>query len=132
MRSTDHRLPGTATAPAVLELSDSIWLPVIALHDETHDLRTYRVARPMGFDFQPGQSVRVDVPVRGKPHTCRVSISSAPESTAWVEISVKRRGAAARGAARAFAKRRVPAVGADGGQRPLSERAEPPGPEWRS
>jgi formate dehydrogenase gamma subunit len=96
VRSMDQHRIEAAASPAALGLSDSIWLPVLALHDETRDIRTIRVARPMGFDFQPGQSVRVDVPVRGKPHTSRASISSAPESTAWVEISVKRRGIVSR------------------------------------
>jgi formate dehydrogenase gamma subunit len=82
--------------PAAPALSDALWVPVLSILEETHDVRTFRLARPMGFDFQAGQSLRVDVPVGTEHLTCRCSISSAPETTAWFEVTVKQGDRASR------------------------------------
>ena len=66
--------------------------PVLATLDETADIRTFRLLRPEGFTFQPGQFLNVRVKVDGKPLVRCYSISSAPESSGYLEISVKRQG----------------------------------------
>lgn len=67
-------------------------VPVLAVLDETDDIRTFRLARPDGFDFQAGQFLTVRVQVDGKPLARCYSISSGPEATGYLEISVKRQG----------------------------------------
>ncbi|HET9271667.1 MAG TPA: iron-sulfur cluster-binding domain-containing protein [Vicinamibacterales bacterium] len=66
--------------------------PVLAALDETADVKTLRVARPAGFDFEPGQFVPVRVTVDGRPHVRCYSISSAPQAAGYLEISVRRQG----------------------------------------
>lgn len=65
---------------------------VLATIDQTEDIRTFRMRRPKGFDFQPGQFLSVQVPVDGKPLIRCYSISSAPQDRDALEISVKRQG----------------------------------------
>lgn len=67
-------------------------LPVIGVVDETADIRTFRVARPDGFDFQAGQFIAVRVRIDQKDHVRCYSISSSPEAPGYLEISVKRQG----------------------------------------
>jgi formate dehydrogenase gamma subunit len=69
-------------------------VPVIAIVDQTHDIRSFHLARPRGFDFQAGQHLTVAVSVDGQRVSRCFSISSAPESGGYLEISVKRRGLA--------------------------------------
>ena len=85
---------GEPTAPVlgVTELADVVLLPVIATFDQTRDIRTFRLARPRGFDFQAGQFLTVTVRINARRMIRRYSISSAPESTDHLEISVKRQG----------------------------------------
>ncbi len=66
--------------------------PVIAVHDETASIRTFRIARPEGFTFEAGQFLTVQVQVDGAPHVRCYSISSAPEATGYLEIAVRRQG----------------------------------------
>lgn len=77
---------------AVTELADVVLLPVIAVFDQTHDIRTFRLARPRGFDFQAGQHLTLSIKINLKRMIRRYSISSAPESADYLEISVKRQG----------------------------------------
>jgi ferredoxin-NADP reductase len=65
---------------------------VLAVLDEASDIRTFRFARPSGFEFEPGQFVAVRVRADGKDHVRCYSISSAPEVRGYLEISVKRQG----------------------------------------
>ena len=85
---------GEPLAPvlAVTELADVVLLPVIATFDQTRDIRTFRLARPRGFDFQAGQFLTVTVRINAKRMVRRYSICSAPESADHLEISVKRQG----------------------------------------
>ena len=69
-------------------------IPVLAILDQAPDIRTIRMARPRGFDFQAGQSLTVAMRIDGKWTTERYPICSGPESFAFLEISVKRNGAA--------------------------------------
>lgn len=67
---------------------------VLAVVDETPEIRTFRLERPEGFDFRPGQFLMVRVPVNGKDEARCYSISSAPEASGYLEISVRRQGRA--------------------------------------
>jgi ferredoxin-NADP reductase len=69
-----------------------VQVPVLAVVDETADIKTIRVARPKGFDFEAGQFVTVRVRVDGKDYARCYSISSAPAVREYLEISVKRQG----------------------------------------
>jgi ferredoxin-NADP reductase len=84
----DPRRPGAATPAAAAFVST----PVLAVLDETADIKTFRMARPAGFDFAPGQFVPVRVAVDGRPHVRCYSISSAPQTAGYLEISVRRQG----------------------------------------
>lgn len=65
---------------------------VLAVLDEADEIKTLRLARPDGFDFTPGQFVAVKVHIDGKPHVRCYSISSAPHTRGYLEISVRRQG----------------------------------------
>ncbi|MGE3958987.1 MAG: 2Fe-2S iron-sulfur cluster-binding protein [Vicinamibacterales bacterium] len=67
-------------------------VPVLAVVNETPEVSTFRLGRPAGFAFVPGQFVTVRLAVDGREMTRCYSISSAPESTAYLEISVRRQG----------------------------------------
>jgi formate dehydrogenase gamma subunit len=82
----------TPSGLAVTNPVNLVSIPVIAVFDQTEDIRTFRLARPRGFDFQAGQYLTVSIPIDGKAVTRRYSISSAPESADYLEISVKRQG----------------------------------------
>lgn len=71
-------------------------LPVLAVLDETSDIRTFRLLRPDGFAFEPGQFLMVRLLIEGKPVVRCYSISSAPEATGYLEISVKGQGLVSR------------------------------------
>jgi len=66
---------------------------VLGVADQTDDIRTFRLERPRGFDFKPGQFLTVQVRLGGKPMVRCYSICSPPESKNFLEISVKRQGA---------------------------------------
>jgi ferredoxin-NADP reductase len=82
-------VPRPARAPAPRGF---VPLPVLAVIDETPDIRTFRLARPEGFDFKAGQFLPVRLRVDGEDHVRCYSISSAPHVSGFVEISVKRQG----------------------------------------
>lgn len=67
-------------------------VPVLAVIDEAVDVRTFRFARPDGFDFVPGQFLTVRVRVDGRDHARCYSISSPPEARGLLDITVKRQG----------------------------------------
>ncbi len=66
--------------------------PVLAVFDETPEIRTFRLARPEGYEFRAGQFITVQIQLDGRPVTRCYSISSAPQSRGYLEISVKRQG----------------------------------------
>jgi glycine betaine catabolism B len=66
--------------------------PVLAVFEETSDIRTFRIARPEKFDFVAGQFLPVRVKVDGRDHVRCYSISSSPSARGYLEISVKRQG----------------------------------------
>jgi ferredoxin-NADP reductase len=65
---------------------------VVAVMDEASDIRTFRFARPAGFEFVAGQFLPVRLRIDGRDQVRCYSISSAPESRGYLEISVKRQG----------------------------------------
>lgn len=84
--------PTPAPAPATARPTGFVTTPVLAIFDETSDIRTFRMARPEGFDFVAGQFLTVGVQINGQRVARCYSISSAPEATGYLEISVKRQG----------------------------------------
>jgi len=81
-----------ALTPGARGASTFIATPVLAVVDETPDIRTFRLKRPDAFMYEAGQFVPVRVKIDGKDHVRCYSISSAPEATGYIEISVKRQG----------------------------------------
>jgi ferredoxin-NADP reductase len=67
-------------------------LRVLDARDESSTIRTFRLARPPGFDFVAGQFLTVQVELGGRRHVRCYSISSAPEVRDHLEISVRRQG----------------------------------------
>jgi ferredoxin-NADP reductase len=65
---------------------------VLAVLDEASEIKTFRLARPHGFEFTAGQFVPVRVSIGGKPHVRCYSISSSPDARGYIEISVRRQG----------------------------------------
>lgn len=68
---------------------------VLAAFDETPEIRTFRLTRPEGFAFEPGQFLIVRVEIDGKTLSRCYSICSAP-SAGYLEISVRRQGTVSR------------------------------------
>ncbi|MEQ1907816.1 MAG: iron-sulfur cluster-binding domain-containing protein, partial [Vicinamibacterales bacterium] len=66
--------------------------PVLAVIQESDDIKTIRLQRPQGFHFKPGQFLPVRIRVDGKELVRCYSISSSPSSEGFLEISVKRQG----------------------------------------
>lgn len=66
--------------------------PVLAVFDETPDIRTFRLGRPDGFEFTAGQFLTVRMRTDGREQVRCYSISSAPGAQGHLEISVKRIG----------------------------------------
>lgn len=91
------------TSPAKGASKGFVSAPVLSALDETRDIRTLRLARPEGFDFQPGQFLTVRVRSDGRELVRCYSISSPPEASGYLEISVKKQGAVS-GALHACAK----------------------------
>ena len=85
-RSIASGAPAPRSAPAFAPAA------VLAVFDETPEIRTFRVARPEGFEFRPGQFLTVRVQIDGKAVTRCYSISSAPSARGYLEISVRRQG----------------------------------------
>lgn len=82
--------PGKETKPSGTR--DFVSTPVLAILVETSEIRTFRVARPPGFEFSAGQFVMVRVDVDGRPLVRCYSISSSPATRGYLEISVRRQG----------------------------------------
>lgn len=83
--------PASAHAPAAAP-TGFVTAPVLGVFRETPDITTFRLARPAGFAFKAGQFLTVRIKIDGKPVVRCYSVSSAPESTGYLEISVKRQG----------------------------------------
>ncbi len=84
--------PPAPAARPIAAPRDFVPLPVLAVVDESPTIRTFRLARPSGFDFVAGQFLTVRIQADGQPLVRCYSISSAPEASGYLEISVKRQG----------------------------------------
>jgi ferredoxin-NADP reductase len=84
--------PTARPAAAVSKPKGFVQVPVLAVLEESEDIRTFRFARPEGFDFVAGQFLTVRVKVDGRDHVRCYSISSVPAASGYLEISVKRQG----------------------------------------
>lgn len=82
----------SAVAPPATTPRGFVQAPVIAVIDETLTIKTIRLARPEGFEFEAGQFVTLRVRVDGKDYARCYSISSAPDVRGYLEISVRRQG----------------------------------------
>jgi len=90
---TARPTPGkqTSTKPSA-PVGGFIQVPVIGVFPETDDIRTFRMARPEGFSFASGQFTSVRINIDGQPVVRCYTISSAPQSAGYFEISVKKQG----------------------------------------
>jgi len=84
--SVERRTPDTTRSGGFVQA------PVLAVFDETADIKTFRLARPEGFDFVAGQFLPIRVRIDGREHVRCYSLSSAPSAPGYMEISVKRQG----------------------------------------
>ena len=84
--------PARAAESPAVEPGGFSQTPVLAVLEEATDIKTFRLARPRGFDYVAGQFVPVRVSIGGKPHVRCYSISSSPDSRGYIEISVRRQG----------------------------------------
>ncbi len=117
----------TARAIEVSRLGELVPARVIAIFDQADEIRTFRIERPAGFDFRAGQYLTVEIEAAGRRLTRHYSISSAPETAEYLEISIKREGLASRTlhstiGVDSFLSVRRPAGGfvyPDGDERPL-------------
>ncbi len=81
-RAAPLRVPPAAFTPAA----------ILAVVEESPDVRTFRIARPPDLTLRAGQFLTVRVQIDGAPHTRCYSISSAPATPGFLEITVKRQG----------------------------------------
>lgn len=81
-----------AARPAPARSIPTATLRVLDVRRETDEIRTFRLERPPGFEFQPGQYLTVVLPVGGKLVSRCYSICSAPHEHRHLEISVRRQG----------------------------------------
>jgi len=86
--------PGAALPGKPGPSSGFVPVKVHSVVDETPEIRTFRMERPRGFEFRAGQFLMVRVPAGGKEEVRCYSISSAPEASGYLEISVRRQGRA--------------------------------------
>jgi ferredoxin-NADP reductase len=92
-RSTHPSAPSSANEPKAAGTNRFEATSVLAVLDEADAIKTFRLLRPDGFDFYAGQFVPIRVRIDGKPHVRCYSVSSAPETRGYLEISVRRQGA---------------------------------------
>jgi ferredoxin-NADP reductase len=67
-------------------------LRVLEARAECSTIRTLRLSRPPGFEFEAGQFLTVQIEVGGRQHVRCYSISSSPHERDHLEISVRRQG----------------------------------------
>ena len=69
-------------------------LKIVRIFDETHDVKTFRLASPDGgplpFDYVAGQYLNLALTIDGKRVNRSYTIASSPTRNAYCEISVKR------------------------------------------
>lgn len=89
---TGASAPARGIAQTARQPREFVQTPVMAVFEETPDIRTFRLARPEGFEFKAGQFLTVRLRAEGREHVRCYSISSPPSARGHLEISVKRIG----------------------------------------
>jgi ferredoxin-NADP reductase len=84
--------PASVPSPVHPRPRGFLEVPVLATFNETSDIKTIRLRRPEGFEFEAGQFIAVRTRVDGKDVSRCYSVSSAPDIRGYFEISVKRQG----------------------------------------
>lgn len=85
-------LPARTSRTADARPKGFVQTPVLSVITESTDIKTFRLARPDGFDFTPGQFLTVRLRVDGREVVRCYSLSSAPAARGYLEISVRRQG----------------------------------------
>jgi ferredoxin-NADP reductase len=88
------RLLRTANSPrpSGRRATPTTTLRVLGVRRETDEIRMFRLERPEGFAFRPGQYLTVVVPVEGRLVSRCYSICSSPAEPRHLEIAVRRQG----------------------------------------
>jgi ferredoxin-NADP reductase len=86
------RAVASAVVPAVRPARGFVLTPVLAIIDEAPDIRTFRFARPEGFEFTSGQFLTIRVQADGRDLVRCYSLSSSPSARGYLDITVKRQG----------------------------------------
>jgi ferredoxin-NADP reductase len=81
-----------ASKPPASRPKGFVAVRVLHVFDETREIRTFRLAKPEGFDYTPGQFITVRVQVEGGQRVRCYSISSSPHVSGYLEFSVRRQG----------------------------------------
>lgn len=89
--------PAPTAAPKAVRSTDVrpkgfVQTPILSVITESPGIKTFRLARPDGFDFTPGQFLTVRVRNDGKDVVRCYSISSPPAARGYLEISVRKQG----------------------------------------
>jgi ferredoxin-NADP reductase len=91
-RANTALAPTSPPAPAAALARAPIAVPVLAVFDETPEIKTFHLQRPEHFEFLAGQFLTVRLQIDGKAVQRAYSISSPPHARGYLEISVKRIG----------------------------------------
>ena len=83
---------GTTRTATVSRPRGFVQTPVLAVIDEAPDVRTFRLARPEGFEFTAGQFLTIRVRADGRDLVRCYSLSSSPAARGYLDITVKRQG----------------------------------------
>ncbi|WP_135613156.1 FAD-binding oxidoreductase [Methanococcoides sp. AM1] len=66
--------------------------PIIEVIQQTHDVKSFRIDRPDGFDYKAGQYFFVSIPVNGEVQRKPFTISSSPTEKGFLEFTKKLTG----------------------------------------
>ena len=100
--SASVNTPNTDSLPVASPISQKMGKPftgqmkIVGIFKETHDVKTIRLASPMGgtipFDYEPGQFVTFSLTIPGQPKVVKRSytIASSPTQRDYFEVTIKR------------------------------------------
>lgn len=66
--------------------------PITEIIQQTHDVKSFRLERPEGFDYKAGQYFFVSIPVNGQIQRKPFTISSSPTEKGFLEFTKKLTG----------------------------------------
>ncbi|KGK99461.1 xylene monooxygenase [Methanococcoides methylutens] len=66
--------------------------PITEIIKQTHDVKSFRLERPEGFDYKAGQYFFVSIPVNGQIQRKPFTISSSPTEKGFLEFTKKLTG----------------------------------------